>query len=110
MTSFSIITETDPLGRTFEKNERELFAQFATIADGWSRPQVARVAMNLLVNAIRQDFDRRDRAEANFDFAVGQMKQRLMDCYDAATGARRSVFAFDQHIVMPMTTNAEGTL
>ena len=60
------------------------------------------VAINLLVNSIRQCTARRKDAEAILDELHGRTKSTLLDMhYDPVTGLRRSVFPFTQVVQMP---------
>jgi hypothetical protein len=79
-----------------------LFKQVATLLDGVPSEIASVIAINLLVNVIRQSVPYRKDAEAIIDELTGQAKTRLLDKhYDAVTGQRRSVFPFTQVIEAP---------
>ena len=86
----------DPLG------EDALFKQVATLLNGVSTEIACVLAVNLLVNAIRQSVPYRKDAEAVIDELIGRAKTVLLDKhYDSVTGQRRSVFPFTQVIEAP---------
>jgi hypothetical protein len=56
-------------------------------------------AVNLLVNAIRQNVETRSGAERVFDELFGRAKNILLEQhYDPVTGKRRNIFPFTQHV------------
>lgn len=65
------------------------------------------VAVNLLVNAIRQTYPIRHLAEARYDELVGKAKQVLLDHYDGATGKRRAIFPHTQHIIARLLSDTD---
>jgi hypothetical protein len=86
----------DPLGGDV------LFKQVAALLNGVSSEIACVMAVNLLVNAIRQSVPYRKDAEAIIDELMGRAKTLLLDKhYDAVTGQRRSVFPFTQVIEAP---------
>ncbi len=86
----------DPLG------EDALFKQVAALLNGVSTETACVLAVNLLVNAIRQSVPYRKDAEAVIDELFGRAKTVLLDKhYDSVTGQRRSVFPFTQVIEAP---------
>jgi hypothetical protein len=75
--------------------ERVLFEALAREASGFQRAQVIGAAGNLIINALRQEYDGREAAGRAFDEFFGRIKDLLMQHYDAG-GRRRGVFAYDQ--------------
>lgn len=96
---------TDPLQNKelVPDRARELFNDFVkTASRGYSNEDVAGAAINLLINAIRQEQASRSGAEQNFNERFGRAKEMLLAHYDSVTGRRRSVFPFHQKIEMPI--------
>jgi hypothetical protein len=90
---------TDPL-KQGPHAEQELFKRFSEIAAGFPRDAVAGAAANLLINCIRQNSATRAQAEVAFDELFGKLKAITLAHYDGA-GNRRSVFPFNQAVVVP---------
>ena len=89
----------DPLLKSGPEVERELFEAFTKQATGHDQQIVAGVAVNLLVNVIRQSCATREAAERAFDELFGRAKNLLLtQHYDPVTNKRRNVFPFTQHI------------
>lgn len=91
----------DPL-KSRHQGEQELFEKVTALLHG-APSEVARgIAMNLLINAIRQSVPYRKQAEMLFDELMGRGKTLLLDKhYDSVTGQRRTVFPFTQVIEPP---------
>lgn len=90
----------DPL--QLEGNERELFEVIGRVVAGKPQQVVWSVALNLLLNSIRQTTAKRDTAEAIFNELFGRSKSILLDLhYDSVTGLRRGVIPHTQVIQMP---------
>lgn len=90
---------TDPL-KINEARERQLFARAVDLLHGVPLPVVRGIAINLLINAIRQEMTERRYAEAAIDELFGRAKTLLLDKhYDSVTGKRKSNFALE--IQMP---------
>jgi hypothetical protein len=88
----------DPI-RSGPPSHIELFEAFAKLADGKNVDAVLGAAVNVIVNAIRQNVALRRDAEAAFDTLFGRAKTILInEHYDAVTGKRRSVLPFTQVI------------
>lgn len=91
----------DPL-KSAHPAEQELFERVAALMNGVPSELVRGIAINLLINAIRQSVPYRKDAEAIIDELTGRAKTLLLDKhYDAVTGQRRSVFPFTQVIEAP---------
>ena len=80
--------------------EQELFTRFSETASGFPIDAVIGAAANVLINGIRQNNATRAKAEASFDELFGKLKAITLAHYDGA-GNRRSVFPFNQTIVVP---------
>lgn len=93
----------DPLIGSAPKPGLELFKRFSQEADrgAFSVEHVIDAASNMLINAFRQAYADRSKAEAQFDERFGKLKSLLLNHYDSVTGKRRSTFAFDQTILVP---------
>ena len=79
----------------------ELVAR-ALVSAGASQDVVRSVAINLMVNSIRQSVGKRSEAEARINELFNAAKTILLDeYYDPVTGLRRSVVPFTQVIQMP---------
>jgi len=92
----------DPVGSPRHPTEQALFETVSRGLIGVPMQHVCGVAINLLVNAIRQGVAKRDKAEAVFDELFGRAKTVLLDVhYDPVTGNRRSVFPFTQTVQAP---------
>jgi hypothetical protein len=91
----------DPL-KSGHQAEQELFGQVAALLNGVPVEMARGIAINLLINAIRQSVPYRKDAEALIDELFGRAKTLLLDKhYDSVTGQRRSVFPFTQVIEAP---------
>lgn len=85
-----------------DRSERELFDKVWQMMIGRTADHVLGVALNLLVNVIRQRHGKRKDAEAMFNQLTGRAKTILLDGhYDSVTGERRSVFPFTQVVQAP---------
>jgi len=74
-----------------------LFDAFNNAASGYEHQFVVGAAMNLLVNAVRQNCATRNDAERTFDELVGRTKNLLLEKhYDPVTNKRRNIFPFTQ--------------
>lgn len=89
----------DPLREQVDA-ERELFTALGRMTTGYTCEQVAAVAVNLLVNALRQKHAKRQEAEKAFNELVARGRDILLDKHYDALGNRRSVFPFHQTIEM----------
>lgn len=97
----------DPLKANSPRSAQVLFEQFSKAAHGFSTEDAVGAAANILLNALRQSCDSRQKAEAQFDALFGKLKQCLVDHYDGA-GKRRSIFPFNQIIEVPHLINKPG--
>lgn len=91
----------DPL-RSLQGQERLLFQQIGAFATGKNLEAVMGACLNMLINAIRQNYPLRKDAEAKFDELFGRAKTLLLtNHYDSVTGKRRNVFPHTQVVRMP---------
>lgn len=90
----------DPL--ELQGNERELFEAVGRVMAGAPHQMVWGIALNLILNSIRQTTARRETAEAILNELFGRGKNILLDLhYDSVTGLRRGVIPHTQVIQMP---------
>ena len=87
----------DPMVKASFDHQRELFARFSKVANGFGSDAAIGAAMNVLINAIRQACPTWRQAEIVFDDTLGRSKQVLKDHYDAA-GRKKGIFPYDQSI------------
>jgi len=90
---------TDPL-KQGPLAEQELFKRFSEQANGFPLDATIGAAANVLINGLRQSNPTRAKAAAAFDELFGKLKAITLAHYDGA-GNRRSVFPFNQTIVVP---------
>lgn len=88
----------DPLLQTGAEAGRVLFDAMSRTCTGFSRDDVVNAAINILVNAIRQECPSRQQSEARYDELSAKTKGLLMNHYDSVSGKRRSVFPFTQTV------------
>jgi hypothetical protein len=99
----------DPL-KNLPGQEKHLFDMFTAMAVGVDLDAVMGAAINILINAIRQNYPLRDGAEQKFNELFGRGKQLLLaNHYDSVTGRRRSVIPHDQIIRMPYVMDPDET-
>jgi hypothetical protein len=92
----------DPL-RSAQGQEKLLFDIFATAANGKNADAVMGAALNIILNAIRQNYPKRADAEAKINELFGRATQLLLaDSYDSVTGLRRTVTPITQVVRMPL--------
>jgi hypothetical protein len=92
----------DPL-MNLPEQERLLFEAFTKAATGQNYDAVVGAAINVIVNAIRQEYATRNEAHARYDLLFARGKTLLLEQhYDRVTGKRRSVFPYRQTIHMPL--------
>lgn len=89
----------DPLHKSPDA-EKHLFTVLARAASGFTNDQVVGAAVNLLVNAIRQNNASRAAAMGASDKVHALMRQ-VIDAHYDAMGKRRNVFPFHQIIEVP---------
>lgn len=90
----------DPLRQATPDAAMELFRLFARQANGFPRDTVVDAAVNIMLNALRQEHATRASAEKAFDELFGRSKQVLVDHYDVL-GRKRGIFPYDQVISVP---------
>lgn len=87
---------SDPQGQ-----EEMLFRIFSHAATGKNADAVMGAAVNMIMNAIRQNYPLRKDAEAKITELFGRAKELLLaNHYDSVTGKRRSVFPHTQVVRM----------
>lgn len=92
---------SDPL-RNLQGQEKILFDVFAAAAMGKNLDAVMGACVNMLINAIRQNYPTRDGAEQKMSELFGRATQMLLaNHYDSVTGRRRNVFPHTQIVRMP---------
>jgi hypothetical protein len=90
----------DPL-RTLRGQEEMLFRLFGSASTGKNADAVMGAAVNIIMNAIRQNYALRIDAEAKINELFGHAKQLLLaNHYDSVTGKRRNVFPHTQIVRM----------
>lgn len=102
MSSDPLRNRQDPLHQSGPEAEKELFRRLGHVCNEFPRETVLGAAMNLLVNAIRQEHATRGRAEAAFDEIAGRAKNVLLERHYDLVGNRRNVFPFAQTIDLPL--------
>lgn len=91
---------SDPL-RNLQGQEQILFDAFTMASTGKNVDAVMGAAVNVLMNAIRQNYPTRDGAEQKIDELFGRAKTLLLaNHYDSVTGKRRSVIPHTQIVRM----------
>ena len=80
--------------------DRELFNDVARLCNGRPQQHVWSLAINLLVNVIRQNYGLRSEAEYRLQWLHAKCKEELLSNYDSVTGRRRSVVPYTQVITM----------
>jgi hypothetical protein len=89
----------DPLLGVRTPTDQEIFGIISQACAGLNTDQVMSVAVNLIINAIRQTHARRSDAEACISELFGKGAQILLNGhYDSVTGKRLSVYPFTQTI------------
>lgn len=102
----NISNPKDPL-RKVSPAEMELFRRFRHDAHGQFTPEnVTNAAMGMMLLAMRQSFDTKAEAVAEFDRVMGRARQLLEDHY-FPNGSRRPNFAWDQQLVINSTIIAK---
>jgi hypothetical protein len=100
----------DPL-KAIGGQEKHLFEMFTGMSVGMDLEVVMGAAVNILINAIRQNYPLRDAAEQKFNELFGRGKQILLaNHYDSVTGRRRSVIPHDQIIRMPYVMDPDTNM
>jgi hypothetical protein len=90
----------DPLG-SLRSQEEMLFRIFGSAATGKNADAVMGAAVNIIMNAIRQNYPFRKDAEAKITELFGRASQLLLaNHYDSVTGKRRTVHPFTQVVRM----------
>ena len=78
-----------------------LFDAFAMASTGKNADAVMGAAINIIMNAIRQNYPTREGAEQKIDELFGRGKTLLLaNHYDSVTGRRRSVIPHTQIVRM----------
>lgn len=97
------VNPKDPLHKAAAAPDaaRELFGAFSKVAHGFARADAITAAVNVLVNAIRQDHPTRLGAERAFDELFGRTKNILLEQHYDMVGKRRNIFPFHQTMNIP---------
>jgi hypothetical protein len=94
----------DPL-RKGPDNTLVLFNRLAEASDGFTHEDVVGAAANLILNAVRQSYPKRQDAMRSCEELLAKMKGVLDSHYNEYSGERRHVFPFHQIIEMPHFQN-----
>jgi hypothetical protein len=94
----------DPL-KDQDATRRELFGRMSKAANNFEQRDVVYAAVNLILNAIRQQCPKQKEAEALFDELMAHGKRTLLDQHYFPSGQRRSVYPFHQ-VIEPPTIDA----
>lgn len=97
----------DPLITSLSSHQQALKDQLQQVCSGKPTDIVLGAAINLVCNAVRQSYHKRERAEARFDELVGKAKAMLLDHYDRSNGRAFGAFPYDQTIHMPTVTDRD---
>jgi hypothetical protein len=90
----------DPLRKASSASEQELFREIGRTLNAAPAEMVSGIAVNLLVNVLRQQHASKAAAERAFDEVVAKAKSLLLDQHYDLTGRRRNVFPFHQVVQM----------
>jgi acyl carrier protein phosphodiesterase len=101
MTTDPLRNTKDPLRKSGPEAEQELFRALGRACNDFPRDVVLGAAMNLIVNAIRQEHAGRNAACNAFDEVMARTKAVLLDKHYDEMGKRRNVFPFHQ-VIEPM--------
>jgi hypothetical protein len=91
----------DPLHGATPPGGRELMRALAPTLHGVPNDVVLDVAVNLIINVLRQQNPTWAKAEVAWDELFGRGKTILHQHYDAS-GRKRGVFPYDQVVTMPL--------
>ena len=75
-----------------------LFEAMGACAAGHPQEEVLSAAMNIVLNALRQNVSRRDEVIYQANELFGRSMELLLEHYDPVSNRRRSVVPFDQVI------------
>ena len=87
----------DPLNSA-PAGARELFGNLSKVCHGFNNDDIIIAALNLVINAVRQNRARRDDAAELYDGAVTRGRHILLEEHYDAAGRRRGVYPFHQVI------------
>lgn len=100
---------TDPL-KNLPAQEKHLFDMFTSMASGQNLDVVMGVCINVLINAVRQNYATRESAEQKFNELFGRGKEMLLaNHYDTVTGRRRTVIPHTQVVRAPYMQDEDIT-
>lgn len=92
----------DPLHASGPDAEKELFRALGKDCHGYPPEIVLGAAVNLVINALRQQHATKAGAERAFDEIAARSKRLLLDeHYDNLGHRRQGTFPFDVRVVMP---------
>lgn len=92
----------DPLHKSGPEAERELFRAMSDACHGYPSQAAVGAALNVAMNAIRQQHAKRADAERAMREVMGRMMATLCDQHYDLQGNRRNVFPFHQVVEMPL--------
>jgi len=95
------INPGDPLLKTGPARQLDLFDKFSDAANGYSAEDAINAGASIVINALRQVHQDREKALQRFDEIFGRAKQILSDQYTSA-GRLKGVYPYDQTVLMPM--------
>jgi hypothetical protein len=85
-----------------------LFSALSAVCTGHPYDEVLSAAMNVVLNAVRQNTGHRNGAIERMNELFGRGMNALMEHYDPTTGRRRSVVPFDQ-VISPQHTTFQSS-
>ncbi len=92
----------DPMLLMTPDPQKVLFERMSEVCNGFSAEQVLGASANVLINAVRQSQNTREKASSRYDELFTRMKGILMDHYDSF-GRLKGIFPYNQNIDMPLT-------
>ena len=95
---------SDPLDGA-PKGARELFGNLSKVCHGFNNDDIIVAALNIVINAVRQNRARRIDAAELYDGAVTRGRHVLLEEHYDAAGRRRGVYPFHQVITPEPVTN-----
>jgi hypothetical protein len=92
----------DPFLKAGPEADHNLFKAFSACCDGFPTDSVINAAINILINAVRQQCKTRQQAEIVFDEMLGRAKAILLDRHYDSVGRRKGIFPYHQVIEMDL--------
>lgn len=97
----------DPLRLISSEHQRVLFQKFGVAATGFQVEDAIGAALNVLINALRQTYDTKQKAETRFDELAGKTRQLLVDHYDGTGRRKQGTFPFNQTLHVNLHTDID---